>query len=344
MITHPDIDYPDRSIDARFEGSSRTDANRFVDASALATALTGSATPANVFLLGVAVQTGRLPVAPAAIERAIDLNGVAVDDEPGGVQWGRRWAHDPEAVERAAVSAVGADADPTSIVTVPKLPAALVDRARLVAPHDDGLAATLELLAADLVGFQDEPLAGRYLDHVADAGAAERSVAPGSRRLTEAVARSLHKLMAYKDEYEVARLMLLPEARAAAAAAGGPDAEVTWQLHPPALKALGRTSKLGFGPRTAPAFRALRAAKRLRGTRLDPFGRTELRRIEQALPGEYVTMMDSVIRSLTADNLDQAVTIAALPDMIRGYEELKLRRVGEYRARCAELVGRFVET
>jgi indolepyruvate ferredoxin oxidoreductase len=342
MITHPDIDYPDRSIAARFEGSSRADANLFIDASALAEALTGTATPANVLMLGVAVQTGRLPVAPGAIERAIDLNGVAVEANLAAFMWGRRWAHDASAVEQVAASAVGADADPSSIVTVPNLPAPLVERARLVA-HDDGLAAMLELLAADLVGFQDEALAVRYLDQVAAADAAERSVAPGSRRLTEAVARNLHKLMAYKDEYEVARLMLLPEARAAAAAVGGHRAKVTWQLHPPVLKALGRTSKLGFGQRTAPAFRALRAGKRLRGTRLDPFGRTGLRRTERALPGEYVTMIDRVHGSLTANNLDQAVTIAELPDVIRGYEDLKLRRIGEYRARCAELLDRFVE-
>ncbi len=101
--------------------------------------------------------------------------------------------------------------------------------------------------------------------------------------------------------------------------------------------------KIGFGARTAPAFRALRAGKRLRGTRLDPFGRTEMRRVERALPGEFLATMDTVYGALTAANLDQAVALAELPDMIRGYEDLKLRRVGEYRERCATLLAGYLD-
>ena len=194
--------------------------------------------------------------------------------------------------------------------------------------------------AADLVGYQSTAYAGRFLDAVADARRHEQAVVPGSSRLTEAVARNLHKLMAYKDEYEVARLLLLPEGEQAAQAVGGPDAKVSWHLHPPMLKALGMDSKLELGAWSKPAFAALRRGKRLRGTRLDPFGRTDMRRTEAALPGEYLDTMAGLYAELTADRLDRAIDIARLPDLIRGYEDLKLRRIADYReAVAAALAG-----
>lgn len=159
--------------------------------------------------------------------------------------------------------------------------------------------------------------------------------------LTEAVARSLHKLLAYKDEYEVARLLLLPEGADAARSVGGSDASVSWHLHPPMLKALGMSSKLRIGSWARPAFAALRSGKRLRGTRFDPFGRTEMRRTEAALPGEFMAMMDRAYAALTVDNLDQVIRIAAMPDSIRGYEDLKLRRIAEYRDEIDRAVERL---
>jgi indolepyruvate ferredoxin oxidoreductase len=216
---------------------------------------------------------------------------------------------------------------------VPDLPRALDDRVRAIT-DDDTLRRTIRPLAADLVGYQDVGYARRFLDAVADAAVAERRADPGSTRLTAAVARSLHKLMAYKDEYEVARLLLLPDTERAATAVGGPEAQITWHLHPPSLKALGMGSKIGMKAAWAKhAMRTLRAGKRVRGTRLDPFGHTEMRRIEATLPAEFLTTMATVYAALDAEHLDGAVTIAELPDMIRGYEELKLRRVAEYRDR-----------
>ena len=142
--------------------------------------------------------------------------------------------------------------------------------------------------------------------------------------------------MAYKDEYEVARLLLLPETNAAIDELGGSARNVRWHLHPPMLKALGVDNKMEISARTAPVFRALRAGKRLRGTKLDPFGRMKLRRIERSLIGEFTAAMDSVYDRLTPETLDHAIVIAELPDGIRGYEELKLRRVEEFRRRLAE--------
>ncbi|NND75680.1 MAG: indolepyruvate ferredoxin oxidoreductase family protein [Ilumatobacter sp.] len=340
MITHPDIAYPTDSIDHRLDEAGRPGANRFPDASALAAALTGDAAQANVFLLGVAVQDGHLPVALDAIARAIDLNGVAVDANLAAFDWGRRWAADPATVERTAMAGGGRAAIET--VTVADVPPALATRVAAVG-GDDELAALLTMLTGDLVGFQDERYAAEFLDGVEAAATAERRVVPSPADLTATVARSLHKLMAYKDEYEVARLLLSPEAEHAAAEVAGPDATVTWQLHPPLLKALGMKSKIGLGSWSRPVFGALRLGKRVRGTRLDPFGRTELRRIERALPAEFRQSMDTVYSLLRPDNLDDAVAIAGLPDTIRGYEDLKLRRVAEYRDAIGTALGLFAE-
>ena len=198
------------------------------------------------------------------------------------------------------------------------------------------------MLAADLVGYQDARYAGRLLDVVDRVAAAEHALdgAGGDadgERLTETVARNLHKLMAYKDEYEVARLMLLPEADAAAAEAG--PGRRSFLLHPPALKALGRRDKVRFGDSSRPVFTSLAAGRRLRGTRLDPFGATEVRRTERALVGEYVGLVRLLVDGLTAGTHARAVEIAGMADSVRGYEDLKMRRVAEYRAAVAEAVA-----
>jgi indolepyruvate ferredoxin oxidoreductase len=135
--------------------------------------------------------------------------------------------------------------------------------------------------------------------------------------------------------------MLLPEADKAAQEVGGSDAPITWQLHPPLLKALGRDSKIGFGPSTRPAFAALRSAKRLRGTRFDPFGRSEMRSTERVLASEFNDAMILVYSTLNADNLDAAIAISELPLEIRGFEALKMRRIGEFRAHLSEALSRF---
>lgn len=200
------------------------------------------------------------------------------------------------------------------------------------------------MLTADLVAYQDTDYANRFLDAVSAAAAAERRVAPSSNVLTEAVARHLYRLMAYKDEYEVARLLLLPEARLAAEAVGGADPTVTWMLHPPMMKSLGRAAKLGFPDRTAVGFAALARGKRLRGTRLDPFGFTSMRRLERELPVQYLAAMETVYRHLTADNIAAATAIAELPDLVRGFEELKIERIATYRQRLTTAVADFTSS
>jgi indolepyruvate ferredoxin oxidoreductase len=311
MVTHPDLAPPPESLLVGRVGQvSRSDDNRFLDAAGLAQGLLGSTTTANILLLGAAVQHGAVPVPPDAIERAIELNGVAVEANLAAFRWGRAWVVDPDGVERAA--GLPSPSRPESV---------------------DDLVARL---AADLVDYQSPSYADRFRAVVAEARAAERTSGVESTRYSEAVARHLHKLMAYKDEYEVARLLLDESARRGYESVGGSGTTVTYHLHPPMLRALGLERKLRLRRTAMPALRALRATKRVRGTIADPFRWAEVRRIERAMVPEYVDAVRQLNRRLDRDVYDDAVEIASLPDRVRGYESLKLRRAAAYRAELAD--------
>jgi indolepyruvate ferredoxin oxidoreductase len=174
--------------------------------------------------------------------------------------------------------------------------------------------------------------------------AAERDKTPGSTALTEAVARYLYKLMAYKDEYEVARLSLEPSLGAALAAEFGPGARASWRLHPPVLRALGMKRKIALGPWFVPAFRVLRAMRGLRGTTLDPFGRSRVRVAERELIEEYLGLVDQLIDRLSPATAALAVRLAELPDGVRGYEDVKMRNVESYHQSLAELRAQLGDT
>ena len=175
-------------------------------------------------------------------------------------------------------------------------------------------------------------VASAYRSYVEKVARAEQAAVPGSTELAEAVAHHLFKLMAYKDEYEVARLYLADEYSAALDEAFPTRRSVHIQLHPPLLRALGIKRKMSFGPSAAPALRLLRAMRHLRGTRLDPFGYTTVRRVERALIDEYRSVVDDGLTRLSSETLAGVVRVANLPDMIRGYEHIKLRNVELYRA------------
>jgi indolepyruvate ferredoxin oxidoreductase len=286
--------------------------NCYLDAAALAEGLLGSTTNANILLLGAAVQAGAIPVPPASIEQAIELNGVAVVTNLTAFRWGRAWHEDPVAVERAA-----------------HLP---------VADSPETLDELIDRLADDLVDYQSPAYADRFRSVVAEARHAEQSAIADSTQFTAAVARNLHKLMAYKDEYEVARLLLSDDARAGYEAVGGPTTAVTYHLHPPMLRAIGLHRKLELRRTAGPALRSLRALKGVRGTLLDPFRWAQVRRVERAMIPEYVDALRRVQSTLDASTIDDAVEIASLPDQVRGYEDLKLRRAADYRAELARRV------
>ena len=190
------------------------------------------------------------------------------------------------------------------------------------------------------MAYQDESYAACYAEMVGRVRKAEAGISP-ELELTAAVARNLYKLMAYKDEYEVARLSLDPQLTADITAQFGEGARYSYRLHPPVLRSLGMTSKIGLGPWFRPGFRLLAAGRRLRGTAFDPFGRTQVRQTERSLVSEYQAVVGQLLSGLTAANHALAVEIAGLPDLVRGYEEIKLRNVAAYRDRAAELLARF---
>ena len=360
MVADPSIEGPAISeLLERVAAVTVEGRQHWADAASLVTALCGSAVTANVFVVGMAVQAGALPIAPASVEAAIELNGVAVAQNLAAFRWGRAMICDPDTVTAAAAqpdaisaggtgrgSAGGAGDD----LAVPERLAARIDAlvdglARSAsAANPDGLRAALRRYAAELCAYQSDRLAAQFLDAVERVASADRAAGDGSARLTAAAAAGLFKLMAYKDEYEVARLMLDPAAHAAArdlaASVGG---TVSWSLHPPLLRTLGRTGKISFSTAWRPLFVLLARGKRLRGRWYDPFGHTEVRRTERALPGEYRAALDAALDALERDagaaRYEQAVAIAGLAELVRGYEDVKMSTVATFRSELAERVA-----
>ncbi len=291
---------------------------RFLDAAGLARELFDDEQYANMILVGVAYQVGALPIGAEAIEHAIRLNGVAVEANIMAFRQGRLSASQP------AVAAEKPEPELSSL-------------------EQTSLAALLAVRVPELAAYQDSAYASAYAEFVEQVRAREADATGGERGdlLARTVAANLFKLAAYKDEYEVARLSLDPAVTRQITEQFGSGARYEYRLHPPVLRLLGMRGKISLGPWFRPAFRSLVAMRRLRGTPFDPFGRTEVRRLERALVAEYRDVITRLTDGLTADNHALAVEIAGLPDMVRGYEEIKLRNAGAYRERMAELVAEF---
>ena len=341
MITHPDEPLPTPGeLDALLEPVTLAGHRHWADAASLARRAFGSATGANIVVIGMAAQVGALPIDPGRIEEALALNGVAVETNLAAFRLGRHAIVDPDAVELAL-------GGPSRVAETDRI-ARLLDGAGLTVPLEalrltGDAADEVGRFAVDLVGFQDRALAGDYLEFLRQVADAERRVVPCSVALLVAVARGLYKLMAYKDEYEVARLVLDATGRVAVDEMLADGATLSYRLHPPILRELGMTRKLGLGTWADPALAALAAAKGLRGTWADPFGHTGVRRAERALPGEYRHALEGALEHLSVDNLADTVALAELPDLVRGYEHLKMDRVATFRRRLAVLGTALVE-
>ncbi|MEJ2869506.1 indolepyruvate ferredoxin oxidoreductase family protein [Actinomycetospora sp. OC33-EN08] len=300
-----------------------------VDAQRISEALFGDHLPTNVLMLGAAWQHGVVPVSAEALEQAIRLNGTAVETTLTAFRWGRAAAIDHDAVLAAVTP-------PTPAVV------AVDERSAALADFVEGLEDVLATRIADLTGYQDAAYAARYAEEVrrVTALATDAAGPDDGSRIGAAYARGLHRLMAYKDEYEVARLHLDPVEVARREAEYGADADVSVMLHPPVLRALGMQRKIRLRGRVAElAFRGLRAARRLRHTPLDVFGLAHVRAVERALVGEYQQAVRAGVEALPATGVDLVVEIAGLAEDVRGYEEVKLRNVERFRARCDELLG-----
>ena len=317
LVRNPDWQFPEAGCDSALEQAVGAQGLGAFDAEQAATELLGDSIYANPLLLGYAWQHGRIPLGRAAILRAMELNGVQVAANQAAFEWGRRCAHDP-----SGVRSLFAAQKVIQIVRRPSL--------------DETIARRAEFLSA----YQNAAYAEQYRAFVARVREAEAPLS--STRLTEAVAQGLFKLMAYKDEYEVARL----HADAAFAAKIGEmfDGEVKLVHHfaPPILgktDAQGRPVKQAFGPWMHKALPWLAKLKFLRGTAFDPFGRTEERRTERALIQQYRASVEALLARLSKERLDTAVEIARLPLEIRGFGHVKAANLAKVRAKWLALMG-----
>jgi indolepyruvate ferredoxin oxidoreductase len=328
FAANPDLDLSPQAMEAAIAGAVGAESCHVVDATAIATALMGDAIFTNPFLMGYAYQEGRLPVGRAALERAVELNGRAVEQNRRAFAWGRLAAHDPAAVERALGPA----------------------------RREEGVASSREARVARRVAFltdyQDAAWAGRYRALVDRVAARERQVCGGEGALSEAVVRYHFKLLAYKDEYEVARLLSDPAFRQQIESRFEGDYRLEWHAAPPHIPVLdrllrrrdrvtGRTRKIAVGGWVFRALPWLARLRFLRGTPLDPFGRTPHRRAERALIAEYEAIVEELLEGLTPESRDLAAEIASLPERIRGFDSVKDRHLEEVRARQAELLAAF---
>jgi indolepyruvate ferredoxin oxidoreductase len=319
-----DLKFPLGSMEHEIRDAVAPGDAEFLDATRLATGLMGDSIATNLFMVGFAYQRGLIPLGEDAILRAIELNGAAVESNKQSFRWGRLAAVDPV---RVAAAAVPASAKP--------------DSQRFSESVDEMIARR----AAFLTEYQDAAYARRYTDFVAKVRAAETARLPGKTALTEAVARYYFKLLAVKDEYEVARLYTDGDFVKRVAAQFEGDYKLTFHLAPPLSNkpdpVTGEAKKSTYGPWMMTAFRVLAKMKGLRGTPLDVFGRTHERRTERQLITDYEALIDELLPRLAPHNHAIAVELASIPEHIRGYGHVKDRHLKAAKAKEAELVASF---
>jgi len=334
FLRDPDWTLPAEGLKRNvFDAAGEIDID-FFEANTLAVALLGDAIYANPMLLGYAWQKGWVPLTRQSIERAIELNGVAVSANQDAFHWGRCIAHDAEAVRKAA----GLRKDSNVIE---------LRRGRAQSDEVSGLDALIERRVAFLTDYQDARWARRYADWVERVRRVEsdRMGAAGGGELTETVARNLFKLMAYKDEYEVARLHSDPAFLASIRERFEGDWALKFHLAAPLLSRVdprtGVPTKREYGSWMLTAMRWLAHLRFLRGTALDPFGRTAERRTERALIGEYEALIDTLLGGLDQSRHELAVELAGLPEHIRGFGHVKERHLASVRTQWEQGLSRW---
>jgi indolepyruvate ferredoxin oxidoreductase len=285
---------------------------------------------ANLVLLGAAYQAGAVPLPVTMIEEAIERNGVAVHDNLQAFRRGRQFVADPDGLARALRG---------ELASAPLATAVADDRSLIdsVPEPSSELRELLTVRVPDLVSYQDRGYARRYVCLVRQAREAELRGGIESAQFSEAVARYYYKLLAYKDEYEVARLSLEVVRDEFVRDSLGIDGTISYNLLPPVLARFGLKRKIRLGPWFRVVFRLLYALRRARGTVLDPFGRHPIRRLERDLIREYAELIAGVCAVLDDVGYARAVDLARAPDLVRGYDEIKEASVAVYRRRLAEL-------
>jgi indolepyruvate ferredoxin oxidoreductase len=319
FIKNPNWQFPESAAEKEIRDACGPQHVDVVDAGNIATALLGDAIATNMFMLGYAWQKGWVPLTEAALTKAIELNAVSVRFNNQAFLWGRRAAHDLASVQRLL------------------LPAQVVEFKHV--SLDELIANRMTRLEA----YQNAAYASEYREFVEQVRSAEAKLGE-SRELTTTVARYLYKLMAYKDEYEVARLHTSDAFSKKIAGLFEGDVKLKYHLAPPLLAkrdSNGHLVKQEFGPWMKWAFGVLAKLKSLRGTPLDIFGYTSERKMERALIGEYRQTVMMLLAKLNDANLKQAVAIAAIPEEIRGYGHVKERHVATAKKKQAELIATY---
>ena len=305
----------------RFCGEGRI---TFHNTTRLAEQLVGNSIGANIMLLGFACQKGWLPVHVTSIEKAIEDNGIAVPMNLKAFSLGRLLAHDPEALNNLLDDGKFA----TDSLNLSETTAELVERRR-----------------RDLVAYQNEAYAKRYSALVEKVSRVEQHLFPNSTALTETVARNLYKLMAYKDEYEVARLFTDGTFLKTIRQNFSGDYKLKFHMSPPTISdldpATGRPKKREFGAWMLPVLGVMAKLRGLRGTPLDVFGRSEERRVERQLIKDYEKSVDEMLEVLTAQNYDAAVAFANWPDKVRGYGPVKEQGIADAQKEREALLAEF---
>jgi len=323
FVKNPDWVYPDAGAEEKIRVACGSDAVAAIDAGKIATALMGDAIATNMFMLGYAWQHGWVPLSEAAILQSIALNGVSVGFNQQSFAWGRLAAHDLATVEKELKAA-----EPAQVIAFKRAPKLEEILARRIAFLND---------------YQHAAYAKSYQDFVDQVRRAESAIAGAAPlRLTEAVARYLFKLMAYKDEYEVARLHSDPAFKAKINKLFEGNFTVKYHLAPPLLSrrdAKGHLMKREFGSWLGFVFPVLAKMRFLRGTVLDPFGYTEERQGERKLIATYKQTITALLPGLTAENLSQVVAVASVPEDIRGYGHVKERHLHAAREKEAALIA-----
>jgi indolepyruvate ferredoxin oxidoreductase len=321
FVKNPNWQLPGSDLQGDIREASQ--AADFVAATEVASGLMGDAIATNMFMLGYAFQKGWVPVSAEALERAIELNGVAVEFNCKSFLWGRRAAVDLERVRRIAT--------PADVIPIDQ-------------HFSRNLDELVERRVKFLTGYQDAAYAEKYRTLVEKVHAAEKEKI-NSSKLTEAVARYYAKLLAYKDEYEVARLHCGGEMRKKIEGMFEGDYKVVYHLAPPLFAKTdpltGEPKKIKFGPWMGAIFRVLAALKGLRGTSFDVFSYTAERRMERALIAEYEADVEKLLAKLSTGNHSLAVQIASIPEEIRGFGHIKTRNVATARKKRTELLGKF---
>ncbi|MGH8042168.1 MAG: indolepyruvate ferredoxin oxidoreductase family protein [Rudaea sp.] len=323
----PDLNFPANGIVDAVRTALGGASPEIVDATSLAVELLGDSIGANLFMLGYAWQKGWVPLSQDALLRAIELNGAAVAMNKAAFDWGRMAAHDL-AIVRAAADATSAVAD-----------------GNVFALNDSTLSTTLDerisRRVAFLTAYQDAIYAAKYKLLVDRVRAAEQQKTPGAAALTEAVARYAFKLMAYKDEYEVARLYTSGDFEKRVREQFDGDFTLHFHLAPPLLArrdSEGKLRKGEYGPWVFTAFKLLAKLRGLRGGAFDIFGYTAERKQERALIADYFELVDELLAKLDREHLGLAVELASIPEQIRGYGHVKHAHLEKAQARRAQLL------